>query len=110
MGEKPHDAHQKRWEKYMEVEHRELEQRQNRQLGRALGQALPGEPQEELERLAEEDQRRVLEGLVELRSGDEVWYIHIDELTRDNLPARIESENTRAAWIQERLSRQPRLQ
>jgi hypothetical protein len=91
MGEEPHDAYQKLWEKYTEVEHRELEQRQNRQLGRAL----PGESQEELDRIAEEDQRRALEGLVELRSGDEVWYVHIDELTRENRPARIESENAR---------------
>ena len=53
----------------MEVEHRELEQRQNRQLGRAL----PGESQEELDRIAKEDQRRALEGPVELRTGDEVW-------------------------------------
>jgi hypothetical protein len=94
----------------MEVERRELEQRQNGQLGRALGRALPGESQEELDRIAEEDQRRAQEGLVELRSGDEVWYRHIDQLTRDDRPARIESENARAAWIQERLSRQPRLQ
>ena len=35
------------------------------------------------------------------------WF---DELTRDDRPARIESENARAAWIRERLSRQPRLQ
>jgi hypothetical protein len=47
---------------------------------------------------------------VELRRGYEVWYKHIDELTRDDRPARIESENTRAAWIQERLRRQPRPQ
>jgi hypothetical protein len=98
MGEESNDTHQELWEKYMEVEHRELEQRRNGQLGRAL----PGESQEDL--------RRALEGLVELRSGDEVWYKHIDELTREDRPARIESENTRAAWIRELLGRQPRLQ
>jgi hypothetical protein len=109
MGEESHDTHQELWDKYMEVEHRELEQRQHGQLGRALGRALPSESQEELDRLAEEDLRRAQEGLVELRSGDEVWYKHIDELTREDRPARIESENARAAWIRERLSRQPRL-
>ena len=110
MGEESNDTHQELWEKYMEVERRELEQRKNGQLGRALGLALPGESQEELARIAEEDQRRALEGLVELRSGDEVWYKHIEELTREDRPARIESENARAAWIRERLSRQPRPQ
>lgn len=110
MGEGSNDTHQKLWEKYMEVERRELEQRQDGQLGRALGRALPGESQEDLDRIAEEDLRRAQEGLVELRSGDQVWYKHIDQLTRDDRPARIESENARAAWIRERLSRQPRLQ
>jgi hypothetical protein len=108
MGEEPQKTHQELWEQYMEVERRELEQRRSGQLGRALGRALPGESQEELERIAEEDRLKAEEGLVELRSGDDVWYKHIDELTRDDRPARIESENARAAWIQERLRRQPR--
>jgi hypothetical protein len=47
---------------------------------------------------------------VELRTGDEVWYKYIDKLTRDDRQARIDSENARAAWIRERLSRQPRPQ
>jgi hypothetical protein len=110
MGEESHKTHQELWEKYMEVERWELAQRKSGQLGRALGRALPGESQTELERVAEEDRRKADEGLVELRSGDEVWYKHIDELTRDDRPARIESENARAAWIRERLNRQLRPQ
>ena len=110
MGEGSRKTHQELWAQYMEVERRELEQRRNGQLGRALGLALPGESQEELQRIAEDDQCKAERGLVELRSGDEVWYKHIDEITRDDRPARIESENARAAWIQERLRRQPRPQ
>jgi len=110
MNEESHKTPQELWEKYMEVEHREVEQRRSGQLGRALGRALPGESQEELEKIAEEDQRKAEEGLVELRSGDEVWYKHIDEITREDRQARIESENARAAWIRERLNRQPRPQ
>ena len=110
MDEESRKTHQELWEQYMEVERRELEQRRSGQLGRALGLALPGESQAELERIAEEDRRKAEEGLVELRSGDEVWYKHIDELTRDDRSARIESENARPAWIQERLRRQPRPQ
>ena len=105
-----HKTHQELWEQYMEVERRELEQRRNGQLGRALGLALPGESAEELQRIAEEDQRKAERGLVELRKGDEVWFKHIDEITRDDRPARIESENARAAWIQDRLRRQARPQ
>jgi lauroyl/myristoyl acyltransferase len=110
MGEKSDRTHQELWEQYMEVERRELEQRRDGQLGRALGRALPDESEEELQRMAEEDQRKAERGLVELRQGDEVWFKHIDEITRDDRPARIESENARAAWIQDRLRRQPRLQ
>jgi hypothetical protein len=106
MGEESHKTYQELWEQYMAVERRELEQRRSGQLGRAL----PGESAEELERIAENDQRRAEEGLVELRSGAEVWYKPIGELTRDDRQARIESENARAAWIRERLSRQPRSQ
>jgi hypothetical protein len=51
MGEESHETHQELWEQYMEVERRELEQRRNGQLGRAL----PGESHEELVRIAEED-------------------------------------------------------
>jgi hypothetical protein len=110
MDEESHKTHQELWEQYMEVERRELEQRRNGQLGRAIGRVLPGESREELEWIAEEDQRKAEEGLVDLRSGDKVWYKHIDKLTREDRLARIESENARAAWIQERLRRQRRPQ
>ena len=109
MSGESNDEHQRLWEQYMEVERQELEQRKSGQLARALGHALPGESQEELDRIAEKDRQRAEAGLVELRSGDEVWYKHIDELTREDRPARIESENARAAWIAERLKRQPRI-
>jgi len=110
MGEESHKTREELWEQYMEVDRRELEQRRSGQLGLALGRALPGESQDELERIAEEDQRKAERGLVELRSGDEVWYKHVDEITREDRQARIESENARAAWVQDRLRRQPRPQ
>jgi len=105
MGEGSHDTRQEFWEQYMEVERKELKQRRNGHLGRALGRALPDESQEELDKMAEEDQRKAEEGLVELRSGDDVWYKHIDELTREDRQARIDSENARATWLRERLNR-----
>ncbi len=110
MGEGSHDTRQEFWEQYMEVERKELEQRRNGQLGRALGRALPDESQEELDKMAEEDQRKAEEGLVELRSGDDVWYKHIDEMTREDRQARIDSENARATWLRERLNRLSRPQ
>ena len=110
MDEESHKTREELWEQYMEVESRELEQRRSGRLGRALRLALPGESQDELQRIADEDQRKAERGLVELRRGDEVWYKQIDEITRDDRQARIESEKARVAWIQDRLRRQPRLQ
>lgn len=92
----------------MEVERRELEDRKNGELAKVLGEALPGESREELERQAAEDREKAEEGLVELRDGEEVWFKHIDELTRDDRRARIEAQRRRIDWVQERLRKFPR--
>ena len=86
----------------MEVERRELEDRKNGELAKALGEALPGESQQELDQLAADDRQRAERDLVELRRGDEVWFKHIDELTREDRQARIEAQRHRIDWVQER--------
>ena len=50
------------WERFMEAERREIEMRKRGQLGRLLGESLPGEPPAALERLAEGDRRQAEEG------------------------------------------------
>lgn len=89
----------------MEVERRELEDRKNGELAKVLGEALPGESQEELDRLAVEDREKAEKDLVELRRGEEVWFKHIDELTREDRRARIEAQRRRINWVQERLKK-----
>lgn len=91
------------WERYMEIERRELEDRKNGELEKALGHALPGESREEIERLAREDREKAEAGLVGLRDGEEVWYKHIDELTVEDKTARLEAQKRRLAWVRERL-------
>lgn len=103
MGQQP--EHQRLWERYMEIERKELEDRKNGELERALGQALPGESQEEIQRLAREDREKAEAGLVGLRDGNDVWYKHIDELTLEDRQARIEAQQRRLAWVGERLGR-----
>lgn len=101
--------HQETWERYIRAEYRELEDRKNGELEKVLGKAvLPGETREELDRLAHEDREKALEGLAVLRSGDEVWYKHVDELTREDRPARIEAQRRRIDWVTERLKKIPR--
>lgn len=64
----------------MQVEQRELELRKEGQLARLLGDSLPGEPPEVLERLAFADQRQAEKGLVALMSGGKVFYKHVEGL------------------------------
>lgn len=95
--------YQRLWERYMEVEHQELEDRRNDELAKVLGPALPGESQEEMDRLVREDRETAEQGLVWLQEGDRIWNKHIDELTREDRPARIESQRRRLEWVQGRL-------
>ena len=52
------------WEAFMQMERRQLRDRLQGKLRRALGVALAGESVEELDRLGEEDQLRAEQGLV----------------------------------------------
>ena len=101
------EAHNEQaWERYMEAERQELEMRQEGHFAKLLGSSLPEESPEELERLATEDQRRALEGLVDLMSeSGEITYKHIAELTLRDRGARIRAEGKRVEWITERQAR-----
>jgi hypothetical protein len=68
-----------------------------------LGDPLPGESPAELQWMILEDQHLAEEGLVELRSGEEVRFKHVDDLTYEDRPARLEAESKRRAWLMERL-------
>ena len=94
---------QRLWERYMRVERKEIQDRRNGELARVLGPALPGESQEELDRLSREDREKAEEGLAELRDGDEVWYKPVEELTRRDRAPRIEAQRKRLEWVQGRL-------
>ena len=97
---------EKAWERFLEMERQVLEERRRGALGLVLGGPLPGESPEELQWLAIEDRHMAEEGLVELRSGEKVFYKHIDDLTPEDRPGRIEAESARAAWLMERLRKE----
>ncbi len=90
------------WEQFVQQELRELELRKGGQLARLLGEPLPGEPPEALERLASEDQRQAEEGLVALMRAGKVLYKHVDELSPEEMPARIAANRLRTTWLKER--------
>jgi hypothetical protein len=90
------------WERFMQAELRQLELRKDGQLAKLLGEPLPGEPPTALERLASEDRRQAAEGLVALMSGGKVSYKHVDELSPEEMPARIAANRLRMTWLKER--------
>jgi hypothetical protein len=90
------------WESFMPRERRELKLRKEGQLAELLGEALAGEPPAALRRLAREDQRQAGEGLVALTSNGKVYYKLVDELTEEDMEARIAAVRLREAWLKER--------
>jgi hypothetical protein len=90
------------WESFMRRERRELELRKEGQLAGLLGEALAGETPAALRRLAREDQRQAEEGLVALTSNGKVYYKLVEELTEEDMGARIAADRLREAWLKER--------
>lgn len=90
------------WETFLREERRELEMRKAGQLGRLLGEALPGEPSGALVRLAEEDCRQAREGLVALMGNGKVSYKSVEDLCEGDMPARVAASRARTAWLKER--------
>ena len=90
------------WEQFMQAELQELELRKGGQLASLLGEPLPGEPPAALERLASEDRRQADERLVAMMRGGKLFYKHIDELTPEDMSARIAANRARSTWLKER--------
>jgi hypothetical protein len=95
-------ARQAAWESFMRKERRELKLRKDGQLAELLGEALAGEPPAALRRLAREDQRQAEEGLVALTSNGKMYYKLVEELTEEDMGARIAAARLREAWLKER--------
>lgn len=93
------------WERFLQLEREQLAERAQGKLARAIGLVLPGEDWEELNRLAREDEDRARQGLVELRQGQRVWHKHIDDLAREDRPARLEAERAWTTWLKTREER-----
>jgi hypothetical protein len=94
---------------FMDMERGRLQQHAQGKMADAIGRALPGESQEELDRIAQKDQRLAQEGMVPLKVGDEIRYKHIDALTREDRPARIAVEKEEVGWLMERVRRRKEL-
>jgi hypothetical protein len=103
MGTWTTDPYHDAWEGYMQTERAQLAQRASGQMRRAIGRVLKEESEEDLERIAAEDQRLAQEGMVPLRREGRVYYKHIDDLTREDVGARLEAERDTAMWLRGRI-------
>ena len=94
------------WDRFLRTEQRALEARRGGQMARALACRLPGESQEELDRIASEDRRSAEEDIVALRSENgKLYYKRIEELSPEDRMGRIRAELTRIEWLLERQGR-----
>lgn len=90
------------WREFMETERREIELRREGQLAKHLGAPLPGELPVMLQRLAAHDQTQAERGLVALMSGGNTVYKPLEDLQREDMPARIAANRLRTTWLKER--------
>ena len=90
------------WELFMRTEMEELELRKGGQLGRMLGEPLPGESAAALRRLSSEDRRQAEQGMVAVMKNGEVSYKNVRDLSEDDMPARVAANRLRTTWLKER--------
>jgi len=90
------------WREFMEMERREIQQRQNGQLAKLLGAPLPGEHSAQLQQLVAHDQTQAERGLVALMSGGDTVYKPLEDLQPEDMPARIAANRLRVTWLKER--------
>jgi hypothetical protein len=88
------------WACYVIAEQRALVARTEGILAQALAKELAEESREELDRIAQEDQRLAKEGMVELRNDEgESYHKHIDELDQWDMADRLRAEIARSEWL-----------
>ena len=91
------------------MERRQLWERREGKLRRALGVALPGESVESPDQLGEQDQLRAEQGLVPVEGeGGRIFYKHIDDLSTHDMNIRIAAERVEVAWLNDRVERRKR--
>ena len=92
------------WEGFMQIERRQLQERREGKLRRALGVPLAGETVELLDRIGEQDRLKAEQGLVSIIDyGDRITYKRLDDLTALDMESRTEAEWITARWLRERM-------
>ena len=92
----------------MEMERKRHRERSEGKLRRALGRPLPGESVEQLNRIGEHHRRRAEQGLVAIKEGGKISYMHIDDLSPLDMRFRTAAERVTVEWLKERVERSKR--
>jgi hypothetical protein len=94
------------WHEFMRQERRRLDERREGKLRESLGEPLPGETVEVLERIGEEDRRRACHGLVAVVGADgRPSYRYIDALDREEMEDRLAAQWLEEGWLRQRAKR-----
>jgi hypothetical protein len=94
------------WQEFMRLERRQLEERREGKLRRALGDPLPGETKEQLERIGEGDRIKAGQGLVAVvREDGRASYRYIETLEREDMEDRLAAEWLEVGWLKQRAER-----
>jgi hypothetical protein len=92
------------WEGFLKIERRQLRQRREEQLRRVLGDPLPGETDEQLDRIGEASVLRAEQGLVAVMGEDgSISYKPLTDLLRHDMHSRTSAERVEVGWLRERL-------
>jgi hypothetical protein len=90
----------------MRVERRRLDERREGKLREALGEPLPDETKEQLDRIGEEDRTRAGQGLVAVVGANGgASHRHIDHLGRDDVEDRLAAQCLEEGWLKQRAQR-----
>jgi hypothetical protein len=91
------------WQEFIRMERRQLEERREGKLRRALGDPLADETVEQLERIGEGDRLRACQGLVAVvREDGRAFYRYIDALEREDMEDRLAAEWLEVGWLKQR--------
>ena len=94
------------WEEFEKMERRQLRERREGKLRRALGVPLLGETEEQLDRIGDEDRLRAEQGLVYLLdAGGRISSKHLDGLGRLDMNSRTAAERVTVDRLKERVER-----
>jgi hypothetical protein len=90
----------------MQLERRQLRERREGSLRRALGDPLPGETIEQLDRIGEADVLRAEQGLVAVMvEHGTIAYKPLADLLRQDMTLRTAAEGVEVGWLKERVER-----